>query len=246
MLPFPIMNQYGNIIPPADVIEYQGLISDIDFSYDTIVSIINPTGTLVSKSSNFRSYKFQYNQSIIILPSQPVAITSYKEVYEKGMVWGTDDFGPDIFDAGSGISFTLQNSTTTILGNTYRIRLMKGTQVDTISVSSDNPSYYDPMTEWERYVYSIWSNLISGYQTGYSIPTSDKIPRINYVPGTTRRWVLCQGSDGSRTSPISIGRGRFDTAATDAAYKFSQINSTSISPLWSTAQNLWWPIFEKV
>lgn len=244
MLPFPRMMQYGNSANAGTA--YLGMLSDSSFSYSTIQSALSPTGTMIAKQSNFRSYIFRYNGMQVILPSQPFAVASYKEIYEKGMVWGTGDTGPDIFDASSGVSLTLQNSTISIMGELYKIRLIRGSLSNVVTVLTDNPSYTNPMSEWELFVYSIWSNLPTSYISGYTINTADKIPRINYLSGSTRRWVLVPGSDGSRTSPRSIGRGRFDAGVADGDYKFSQICGTSISPLWTAAQNLWWPIFEKV
>ncbi len=242
MLPFPRLVQYGNTNAGS---VYLGMLSETDLSYNSIVSTLSPSGTLIQKQTNFRSYVFVRNGMKVILPSQPVAIASYKEVYEKGMVWGTSDNGPDIFDPSSGVQLTLQNASTTIQGEVYKIRLLKGSLSNTVSLLSDNPDYKNPMTEWELFVYSIWNNLPASYTRGYNINSTDRIPKINYdTTNSTRRWVLVQGSDGSRTSPRSIGRGRFDSIVNNDT-NFSQICSTSIAPLWTAAQNMWWPVFEK-
>lgn len=243
MLPFPRLIKYGNVIYTS---AYLGMISESVLSYNSIVSALSPQGSLIAKQSNFRSYMFLHNGKQLILPSQPVAIASYKEIYEKGMVWGSTDNGPDIFDAGSGVVLTAQTATITIAGDVYRIRLMKGSLTNTVSLLADNPDYKNPMTEWELYPYSIWNNLPASYTRGYNINSTDKIAKINYdTSGTTRRWVLVAGSDGNRTAPRSIGRGRFDTIVNNDT-NFSQICSTSIAPLWTAAQNMWWPIFEKI
>lgn len=246
MIPFTKILTYGNDVNKGK--RYLGIIPDSVFSYDIIKGILNPSNTLVLKQNNFRSYKFLYEDKEYILPSQPIAIASYKEVYEKGMVWGTNDNGPDIFDTSSGVTPTIQNATTTINGIQYKVRLMRGSLVDTISVLENNPKYEDPMTEWELFVYSIWSNLENNLIPGYQIPEEDKIPHVANVSGTgTRRWTMVQGSDGNRTQPRTIGRARFETtAATGGGYGWSQICSTSIAPLWTAAQDLWWPIFERV
>lgn len=246
MLPFPRLLEYGTIIPPITT-EYMGIINDVDFSYQTIINRLSPTGNTITKQSTFRSFKFKYENRIIVLPSQPMAYASYKEVYEKGMVWGSNGTGPDIFDASSGVSPTLQNEKITIQGEEYYIRLIKGTPSPTLaSTVIDNPSYYNPMTEWELFIYSIWSSIDSSFIPGFIIPPEDKVLKFS-VGGTTRRWVLCQGSDGSRTTPRSIGRGRFESGiSTTTGYAISQVCTSSLSPLWTASQNLWWPIFEKV
>lgn len=244
MLPFPRMLAYGNIIPPVTT-GYIGVINDADFSYEAILNRLTPSGSIVSKEPTFKSFKFKLDNRVIIVPSQPIAIASYKEVYEKGMVWGLNGTGPDIFDISSGVSLTLQNATITIQGELYYIRLMKGTPLSTLaSTVIDNPGYYNPMTEWELFIYSIWSSLPASYQRGYIVPEPDKIPKIT-VGSSTRRWALCQGSDGNRTSPRSIGRGRFEFTST-TGYAVSQVCTSSLSPLWTESQNLWWPVFEKV
>ncbi len=245
MLPFSRMLEYGNLIIQEPTM-YIGIIPDSEFSYNDYISILSPTGSLMAKQSTFRSYNFRNNGIEIIIPSQPLAIASYKEVYEKGMVWGTSNTGPDIFDASSGVAPTVQSALTTIRGSTYRIRLMKGTPGNTLpSTTIDNPAY-NPLTEWELYVYSMYNNLPTQLTAGYlDVPVGDKIARPTYS-GSTRRWAMTQGSDGNRTTPRCIGRGRFDTATNAGVYQFSQVISTSPSPLWTAVQNVWWPIFEKV
>lgn len=245
MIPFARLLKYGNVIIDEPT-KYLGIISDTDLSYNDYVSILSPSAALIAKQGTFRSYRFRNEGTELIIPSQPIAYTSYKEVYEKGMVWGTDDTGPDIFDVSSGVSLTVQNAVTTIDGSTYRIRLMRGTPGYTLASTTINNPDYTPLTEWELYVYSIYNNLPSGYIPGYTIPLGDQIERPIYSSSTTRRWALVQGSDGNRTTPRCIGRGRFDTFSAAGEYQFSQVTSASVSPLWTSTQNVWWPILEKI
>lgn len=245
MLPFPQLVQYGNIVvPPVLTDQYIGLVSTN--LYSTIMDTLNPSGTRVSQQGTFRCFKFVYNSKYYIIPSQPFAIASYKEVYEKGMVYGSNDNGPDIFDSSSGIALTTQSQTITLEGSVYKIMLPTGAPTSTVSnFLSNDPQYYNPMSDWERFFYSTWSNTPTSFTKGYSdVPAADKVTRFTFS-SSTRRWALCQGSDGSRTSPRSLGRGRFDTASSGGDYEFSQICTTSIAPLWTQAINFWWPIFVK-
>lgn len=245
MLPFPRISQYGNTVLPPQEDAYIGTINRTDLSYSTLQSYISASGTLIAEQATFRCFQFRLDTKIVIVPSQPLAYASYKEVYEKGMVYGTNNTGPDIFDASSGVSLTLQNSTVNILGNTYYIKLMQGIPGDTLSsIVIDSPSY-NPSPNLEKFLYSIWSNA-TGVDKYYTVPSTDQVLKFS-VGGTTRRWVLCQGSDGSRSTPRSVGRGRFESGITlGSGYGLTQVCTSSLSPLWTGSQNLWWPIFVEV
>lgn len=238
MIPFAKIVKYGNTASDTD--RYVGLVPEL--SYTAIRTVLNPT-TVINQHANFKCYEFKVGGKSIILPSQAFGIDSYKTIYERGMVYGTDDIGP--IGSVTVVTPTVQNATITIRGELYRVRLMVGSH-DNISLLSNNPKL-DPPTEWENYIYSIYNDVPNSLVGAYTIPFGDRIPWVQYYTTSTRRWALVQGSDGGAT-PRCIGRGRFDIVNTsgDGEYAYSQFCSTSISPLWTAAQNLWWPIFEKI
>lgn len=245
MLPFPQLVQYGNTVLPPLNDAYLGVISSTDLSYSTVQGFINASGTLIAQQSSFKSFQFRLDGKRVVVPSQPLAYASYKEVYEKGMVYGMNSTGPDIFDASSGVSLTIQNSTCTIAGVQYYIKLMQGIPGDTLAPVVVDTPVYDPSPNLEKFLYSIWSNA-TGVTKYYTVPSVDQVVKFS-VGGTTRRWVLCQGSDGSRTTPRSVGRGRFESGILlGSGYGLEQVCTSSLSPLWTSVQNLWWPIFVEV
>lgn len=245
MLPFSIISQYGNDISLDD--QYIGYYDSSSLSYSTVLGYLSPTGAAIAEQSIFRCFRFIYNEKNVIVPSQPMAYASYQEVYEKGMVYGTTGTGPDIFDSASGVTLTNQDSTVNILGRNYYITLMSGIDTDTLSSTVIDSPAYSSTIGYDRYIYSILSGLnTANFPSYFDVPSTDRVSKFS-LAGSTRRWVLCRGSDGSRTSPRSVGRGRYETGqSTTVGYGVSQLCTSSISPLWTVQQNIWWPVFVEV
>lgn len=252
MLPFARMLEYGNVAPIPDYV-YDGLSSDSAFTYNSLISFLSPNAPILPSSgaSSFRVFKFRLKGVQYLLPSQPIAVSSYKEIYEKGMVYGTDDVGPNLYNATVAITPTVQNATyTDSTGAVYRVRLMKGTPTFNYSSSSDNP-FFSPLTEFEIFTYSIYNNLLATLApyVMFTIPSTEQIQKV-VLSGTgagTRRWAIVQGCNTSRTAPRSIGRARFDQTLPGASsYAFSQVSSNNNNPLLTETGSFWWPIFEKI
>lgn len=221
---------------------YIGLVPSTELDYSTLLGLVGVAG--IGRMGTYRNFQFFYSGKDYIIPSQPICIASYKVLYEKGLVWGTDDAGPDLYDTSVGIVSTVQNATLTVQGRLYRVRCFRGTLTNTVSsLLTNDPMYYNPMTEWERFYYSTWNDLPAGYTKGFEVPSTDQVP-LHRLSSSTRRWAMACATDGSRTAPRCVGRGRFDTNAASGTYNFSQICSTTLSPLLTASQDVWWPILE--
>lgn len=246
MLPLSRMIVYANAGNAADT--YFGLYTDSAFSYNNLKAVLNPA-TPFAQQSYYKVYHYRYQGKEYLLPAQPIAISSYKEIYEKGMMYGTDDTGPNLFDSTVGIASTLQNAIITDTnGNNWRIRCMKGApdySYGSGGIVTNNPNF-NPPTEFEVFTYSIYNNLIdSVHNPVYQLPYNDQIAKGALSSSSTRRWCIVQGTDMNRTTPRIIGRGRYDVTGT-ADYTFAQFCTSSIVQTVTTSGSFWWPIFEKI
>lgn len=147
--------QSGEFINGADFVDLCGIKA-----FAPTIGIINPFPLW---------HKFVRNNKIIIVPEGPLANSvSYQQIYNAGMVFGTDDNGA--LPANSGLStLTKQSAMITIGKDMFRIRLMRG--------MTDGP-----VTDFITIVGSPteWSDLV--YPMAHPVPANQRLENL-YING---------------------------------------------------------------
>lgn len=150
---------------------FYGLMSVTDGSLPSILEINNqllkqnsisyPFFNSLNPSSNARWGKFVFKGKTLYVPGSSandlVSGNNWKTLYEKGLVYGTDDFGPtDVFLRQSGRTVdTNQLRTITYRGDTFIVRMMRCTPFSSYEINNTyytnyyNDSIYNKDSEYD-------------------------------------------------------------------------------------------------
>lgn len=80
---------------------------------------------LVKDADTVIWHKFIHRGKILFMPTVPIAGNmSWKTLYEQGLIFGTDDYGPT--EAQVNMTPTLQNRRMSIQDYTFKVRLLRG------------------------------------------------------------------------------------------------------------------------
>lgn len=170
---------------------------------------------------------------ILITPSRPpVTGISWTQLYNLGLVYGTDDNGKGTFIPAPPVN---QKRTIKIGADTYIVRLMTGYSDNVADIPSTAESTLDPTDtfscEWEDLTFPLLNYT----------PTKQRMANVqNYTPAnlflTTYYNHLVQERCSATQNLI-----RGDSASTRASLaKRSVVLSSSVSV------TTWWPVFELV
>lgn len=217
--------QSGEFISGSDFIDLSGVRP-----FTTGITVINPFPLW---------HKFVRNNKIIIVPEGPVAYSvSWMQLYNAGMVFGSDDNG--VLPTGSGVTTPVkQGAKITIGKDTFRIRLMRG--------MSDVP-YTDFLTvlgsptEWSDFVYPMT----------HAVPADQRLENF-YLNGrptydicgaraaTGYSWVqemAAANVSNTRGQSINVDDTASDTSPYVASRSSSASGAVSTSCMWFPALEL--------
>lgn len=106
---------YFGELTPAEFITASELMAGLSLSD---MNLVRDADTVIW-------HKFIHRGKILFMPSVAIAgSVSWKTLYEQGLVFGTDDYGPT--EAQVGMIPTLQNRRVDIHDYTFKVRLLRG------------------------------------------------------------------------------------------------------------------------
>lgn len=178
-------------------------------------------GTLVNSDTGW--LKFALNDKILFIPQKPIRHNlSWEDIYQAGCVYGLDGDGAN--PSGTPVN---QNKTVRLNGYTYRVRLMRGADIDPSGavLDSNNPSG-TYQSEWNQLIEKV--HITNG--TWGTLTDAD----LSVGSGETINETLCQesinGSPGSR-----VVRGKTE---------YRHFDDVSVTV--SQTSNGWRPVLELV
>ncbi|AGX01808.1 putative virion structural protein [Erwinia phage PhiEaH1] len=181
-------------------------------------------------------HKFVRNNKVLIIPEGPIASTaSWLQLYQAGMVYGTDDNGP--MPPAAPVK---QSAKITIGKDVFRVRLLKGM---TDQAYTDYPATVLTPNEWNDLVYPL----------GHAVPADQRLENI-YLNGKSTSAICGAGNTSGfslvqelATISSASARGQAvsndDTAADTSAYIASRTTVTTSS---ASASYYWYPVLELV
>lgn len=213
--------QSGEFVNGSEFIDLSGVRA-----YATSLLVINPFPIW---------HKFVRNNKVLIIPEGPLASTiSYTQLYQAGMVFGTDDNG--VQPPSPAVK---QSAKITIGRDVFRIRLMRG--------MSDGP-----YTDYQTTVVSPneWGDLV--YPICHSVPADQRLENI-YLNGKSTLLTAGAGVAGwSLVQELTTGgapnvRGQAvgnDDTASDLSSYIAARTTTGVTS--TTASIFWYPVLELV
>lgn len=145
-------------------------------------------------------FKFAYKGRILFIPQQGLRYhTTWQELYEQGMVYGTTDIGPAV---PAGVTPTVQDKTVTKNGETFSIRLIRGAPERpwNATIVDDADSVGLNGSEWNDLIYRVCRWVLQDQQG----ENWEDIDNGNF--GTTYRvTTMCQELSEDRTKVLYRG-----------------------------------------
>jgi len=184
-------------------------------------------------------HKFARNGKVIYVPELlPVTGVSWTQLYNAGLVFGSNDNGP--YNAGSNVN---QNVQVTIGADTYRVRLMRGYN-DDYNVFPPTTNVAEPVEtftcEWDDFMYplSVWVPAVQRMANQASLTLTAQ----GYGASISNYGVLMQEKCTNAASATPLVRGSGITATRDGLTRRMITGNT----LTSTVNPVWWPVLELV
>lgn len=189
---------------------YFGIVDPVDFITNAalIALVGDPGGGNIGDN---KWMKFAYKGKILFIAHQPIKYsTTWKSLYDRGLVYGTDNSGnPGI----TGLAAVNQKTVVSIAGNKFLVRLMTGkppgvTAVTVNATATANEYAWDVTTdmrgaEWDDLIIGVVSQKPASFK-GESLATLDY---ATLLPTTSLNYcqTLCQEVIG--TTGLCTGRG---------------------------------------
>lgn len=195
------------------------------------------SGTVQNVSPKW--HKFARNGKVMYIPEQaPVLGVSYQQLYNAGLVFGSNDNGP--YNAGG--ANVNQNAQITIGADTYRVRLMRGYN-DDYNVFPPTTNVAEPAEtftcEYDDFMYpiSVWVPAAQRMANQANVSLAGQ----GFGGTITNYGILVQEKCTSGASTIVLCRGSGITATRDG------LTRRMVTPNAQTATNpIWWPVLELI
>jgi hypothetical protein len=218
---------YFGSLPSSSFININALRAAVNFLLGTVQNV-SP-----------KWHKFARNGKVIYVPEQlPVNQITWTQLYNAGLVFGSNDNGP--YNAGANVN---QNAQVTIGPDTYRVRLMRGYN-DDYNVFAPTTNVAEPAEaftcEWDDFMYplSVW---VPGVQR-MANQASLSLSAMGLGASISNGGVLMQEKCTSAASSTPLIRGSSITSARDGLTRRC-VAATTIG----TSTNVcWWPVLELI
>jgi len=213
---------YFGSIPSSSFITIPALRAAVNFL----------TGTTLNVSPKW--HKFARNGKIIFVPDTMAgAGVTWKNLYDAGLVFGSNDNGP--YNAGANVN---QNAQVTIGPDVYRVRLMRGFS-DDYSVFTSTATVSEPAEtftcEWDDFIYP-QSVFVPGVQRMANVTNAT----IAYMLLTANAagGVAMQEKTTSGASSTILTRGSTSATRTGVSNRAGAVSYSTAGP--------WWPVLELI
>lgn len=222
---------YFGTIPSREFINTQGLMGAVGS-----VNMLTPANSGRLQEAPVW-HKYARNGKVFFIPNGPlVKGTTWKLIYDDGLVYGVDGPGP----SNGGVNVN-QNKIVTIAGSSFRVRLMTGYDDNLANIpptETVTEALYPNLCEWNDFVYPL-----SEYT-----PTMQRMANVQQA---TRASLLVNPTSYSLLTFVQerVAGGNAFTAGSHNVESRACIASRTNGPintLTSTASGNWWPVLELI